>query len=86
MLGIVMRQIHNLPTEKAAVIGGSGGGASVIMANLDQINALHTTIDLQAFTATLQQLTIVGGFLTMLGSAGLIVLKYLDRKRGKPGE
>jgi hypothetical protein len=80
--GSIYRAVEHVSAGKAAAIGGAGSGVSIASATLADPTML-AWVDPATLVPWLQVATLSVGFITGLGSAGLVFLKYLQRWRGR---
>jgi hypothetical protein len=69
MLGMIYREVEQISIGKIAAAGGAGSGVSIVAAML---------VDPAALVPWLQVATLAVGLITGLGSAGLVLLKWLQ--------
>lgn len=82
MFGTFYRAVEHVSAGKAAAIGGAGSGISLASATLADPGTLGI-VDPAALVPWLQVATLSVGFITGLGSAGLVLLKYMQHWRNK---
>jgi hypothetical protein len=80
--GSVYRAVEHVSAGKAAAIGGAGSGVSIMSATLADPTVI-AWLDPSDLVPWLQVATLSVGFVTGLGSFGLVFLKYLQRWRAK---
>lgn len=68
--------------ERRPLSAGAGSGVSIVSATLADPSVI-AWIDPSNLVPWLQVATLSVGFITGLGSAGLVFLKYLQRWRGR---
>jgi len=81
----IYRAVEHVSSGKAAAIGGAGSGVSIVSATLADPSVI-AWIDPSNLVPWLQVATLSVGFITGLGSAGLVFLKYLQRWRGRTSQ
>ena len=69
LFGMIYREVEHVSAGKIAAAGGAGSGVSIVAAML---------VDPTALVPWLQLATLCVGFITGLGSAGLVVLKWIQ--------
>jgi hypothetical protein len=69
MFGMIYREVEQISIGKIAAAGGAGSGVSIVAAML---------VDPVSLVPWLQVATLAVGLITGLGSAGLVLLKWLQ--------
>lgn len=82
IFGSVYRAVEHVSAGKAAAIGGAGSGVSIATATLAD-PSIFAWVDPTTLVPWLQVATLSVGLVTGLGSAGLVLLKYVQRWRAK---
>ncbi len=81
VLSLLWHHAEQMTTPQAAATSAAGSAVSLGLAGAAKADLLSTMTSLPELTEMLQFLTASGAFLTMLGSAALLVIKYVqDRK------
>lgn len=86
VFGSIYRMVEHVSAGKAAAIGGAGSGVSIVSATLADPTVI-AWVDPSNLVPWLQVATLSVGFISGLGSAGLVFLKYVQhwRERKPPG-
>ena len=82
VFGSIYRAAEHVSAGKAAAIGGAGSGVSIASATLAD-PAMLAIVDPSNLVPWLQVATLSIGLITGVGSAGLVLLKYLQHWREK---
>lgn len=80
--GSIYRAVEHVSAGQAAAIGGAGSGVSIVSATLADPTVI-AWVDPSNLVPWLQVATLSVGFVTGLGSFGLVFLKYVQCWRTK---